>query len=116
MKQHIILKNLMIAIPAVIILLSFVTQTASVEQVWFLATLATCLGAGTFRIANRITAHRTPLGWVLGGAVMTVFFLAFELAGGNPMNWPEIVVLILSVCEALLAILYWVGRRMALLP
>ena len=47
---------------------------------------------------------------------MTVFFLAFELAGGNPMNWPEIVVLILSVCEALLAILYWVGRRMALLP
>ena len=47
---------------------------------------------------------------------MTVFFLVFELAGGNPMNWPEIVVLILSVCEALLAILYWVGRRMALLP
>lgn len=112
MKRYNILKNLMIAIPAVIILLSFVIRIASVDQLWFITSLGTCFGA----VAFRITDYKKPLDWILTGSVLTVLILVFELAGGNAFNWLGIAVFILSACELLLAIVYWVGRRMALLP
>ena len=116
MKRHIILKNFMIAIPTVMILLSLVTQIASVEHIWFIASLVTWLSAIVFRMTDRITLRRSPLDWVFTGNVVTVFFLAFELTGGDPVSWPTIVVFTLSLCETLLTVAYWIGRRLAFLP